>query len=65
MKRKKMQGTLIAATCLGLAFAFGPVGSFAAQDTDPSSSCINCHTDLEEMDSYGAASANGSAAIAG
>jgi len=65
MKRKKTQGIFITATCLGLAFAFGPVGSLAAQETDPSSSCINCHTDLEEMDSYGAASANGDAAIAG
>jgi len=32
MKRKKTQGLLIATTCLGLAFAFGPVGSLAAQD---------------------------------
>ncbi len=65
MNRKKTQGIFIAAACLGLAFTFGPVGSLAAQDTDPSSSCIKCHTDLDEMDSYGAASANGSAAIAG
>ncbi len=65
MKRKKTQGIFIAATCLGLAFAFGPVGSLAAQDTDPSSACINCHTDLEEMDSYGAAAAGGGGAIAG
>jgi len=65
MKRKKTQGIFIAATCLGLAFAFGPVGALAAQDTDPSSSCINCHTDLEEMDSFGAESSSGGAAIAG
>lgn len=65
MKRKKTQGLLIATTCLGLAFAFGPVGDLSAQEADSSSSCINCHTDLEEMDSYGAASANGGAAIAG
>ena len=63
--KKKTQGILIATTFLGLSFAVGPVGNVAAGEADPSSACINCHTDLEEMDSYGAASAKGGAAIAG
>lgn len=63
MKRKHTQGIVLATTCLGLAFA--AVGSLAAEELDSSSACIECHTDLEEMDSYGAASASGGAAIAG
>lgn len=63
--KKKTQGILITTTFLGLSFAIGSVGNVVAGGTGPSSSCINCHTDLEEMDSYGAASAKGGAAIAG
>ncbi len=63
--KKKTQGILIATTFLGLGLVFGPVGNLAAQEADSSSACIDCHTDLEEMDSYGAASASGGAAIAG
>ncbi|BCO10573.1 hypothetical protein GF1_29490 [Desulfolithobacter dissulfuricans] len=63
--KKSTQRTLIAATCLGLVFVLGRVTTLSAQEADSSSACINCHTDLEEMDSYGAASASGGAAIAG
>ena len=30
-----------------------------------SSACISCHTDLEEMDDYGAKAASAAAAVAG
>jgi len=64
--KRKTQGVLIATTFLGIVLAFGTAGPLDAQETDSdSSACVNCHTDLEEMDSYGAASASGSAAIAG
>ncbi len=36
-----------------------------AQDDSDSSACVNCHTDLEEMDDYGAAAASAAAAVAG
>ncbi len=36
----------------------------SAESVD-SSECINCHTDLEEMDEYGAQAASASAAVAG
>lgn len=58
--------TLAVITFLGLAFTFGLRGTvFAAEGTASSSECIKCHTDLKKMDSYGAASAGGAAAIAG
>ncbi|GEM_PF-2286969 len=63
--KRKTQGMLIATTFLGLALAFGTAGPLVAQEAESSSACIDCHTDLEEMDSYGAASASGGAAIAG
>ncbi|HFQ89282.1 MAG TPA: hypothetical protein ENK27_04310 [Desulfobulbus sp.] len=63
--KRTTQGMLIATTFLGLVLAFGTVGSYAAQEAGSSSACINCHTDLEAMDEYGAASASGGAAIAG
>ncbi len=57
---------IAAVTFLGMAFAFGPGNTARAAEEAPSSSeCIKCHTDLERMDSYGAASASGAAAIAG
>ena len=62
---KKTQGILIASAFLGLCFAVGPVSGLATGETDSSSACINCHTDLEEMDSYGAEAAGGGGAIAG
>jgi len=40
-----------------------PVNGIGGEDS--SSACIACHTDLEEMDSYGAASAKEGAGIAG
>ena len=58
--------TLAAITFLGVAFAFGFGGKlFGAEEPASSTECINCHTDLKKMDSYGAASAGGAAAIAG
>jgi len=40
-----------------------PVKSTGGEES--SSACIACHTDLDEMDSYGAASAKEGAGIAG
>jgi hypothetical protein len=57
--------TLAALTFFGIAVAIGGGICFAKQDAGSSSFCINCHSDLEEMDSYGAAAASGGAAIAG
>ena len=58
--------TLAAITLLGIACAFGLQGNaFGAEGLASSSECIKCHTDLKKMDSYGAASAGGAAAIAG
>ncbi len=37
----------------------------ASADQSDSSACINCHTDLEEMDDYGAKAASAAAAVAG
>jgi hypothetical protein len=51
---------------LSIACALGLSGKLFAAGKPPSSSeCIKCHTDLNKMDSYGAASAGGAAAIAG
>lgn len=63
MKKKKF--TLAAITMMGVAVTFGSGISNAVEEEELSTSCINCHTDLEEMDSYGAAAASGGAAIAG
>jgi hypothetical protein len=58
--------TLAAITFLGIACAFGPGDKLSAEEGSASSSeCIKCHSDLGRMDSYGAASAGGAAAIAG
>jgi len=62
---KKRRRALISMSVLGFACAFGVGGSLFAEDMTSSSECINCHTDLEEMDRYGAAAAGGAAAIAG
>lgn len=59
------QLTLFAITLLGAVVMFGAGKCFAGEDDGSSSFCIQCHTDLEEMDSYGAAAASGGAAIAG
>lgn len=56
--------TFAAVAILGMAFTAG-IGVSNALAQDDSSACINCHTDLEEMDRYGAAAASGGAAIAG
>lgn len=56
--------TLAAITLFGVAVTFG-AGICVGEGAGSSSSCINCHGDLEEMDSYGAAAASGGAAIAG
>ncbi len=37
----------------------------ACSDESDSSACISCHTDLEEMDEYGAKAASAAAAVAG
>ncbi len=37
----------------------------AEEDTSDSSQCVACHTDLEEMDDYGAKAASAAAAVAG
>ena len=63
MNRKK-QGIFIAGALFGLCFAVVPLSGIA-EEADSSSACINCHTDLEEMDSYGADAAGGGGAIAG
>jgi hypothetical protein len=63
---KRTRLTLPAIALLGIACAFGLGGKlFAAEGLASSSECIKCHTDLKKMDSYGAASAGGAAAIAG
>jgi hypothetical protein len=62
---KKTHGLLIAGALLGLGLAAIPMGCFAAEEANSSSACINCHTDLDEMDSYGAEAAGGGGAIAG
>lgn len=36
-----------------------------AEEQGESTECINCHTDLEEMDEYGAQAASSAAAVAG
>lgn len=63
MRKKKL--ALTAITLMGIAVTFGTGISDAVEEENSSSACINCHTDLEEMDSYGAAAASGGAAIAG
>jgi hypothetical protein len=62
---KHSRATLVSFTLMGIAFAFAFGGMPCAADEGASSACIKCHTDLEKMDSYGAASAGGAAAIAG
>lgn len=62
MKRKRF---MITAAFLGLACTFGLAKTLSAEDTASSSECINCHTDLDRMDEYGAAAAGGEAGIAG
>jgi hypothetical protein len=55
-----------AALFLGIAIVLAMGSSlFAEEPADSSSECIKCHTDLEKMDRYGAASAGKAAAIAG
>ncbi len=39
--------------------------SAVADDMSDSSECVACHTDLEEMDDYGAEAASAAAAVAG
>ncbi len=60
-KRLKM----MTATLLGFACTIGVGGVLSADDMASSTECINCHTNLEEMDRYGAAAAGGAAGIAG
>jgi len=58
--------TLTSAALLGLACTFGVAGTVYAQaDAGTSSECIRCHTDLEQMDAFGAAAASSAAGIAG
>jgi hypothetical protein len=63
---KKAKGILVASTVLGIAFVLALTGRpYAADEGTSSSECIKCHTDLKKMDTYGAASSGGAAAIAG
>ncbi len=62
MKGKRL---MITAALLGVAFTVGVAGQLYAQAEPSSQECINCHTDLDRMDEYGAAAAGGSASIAG
>lgn len=62
MKRKRF---MITAALLGLACTFGMARTLSAEDEASSSACINCHTDFDRMDEYGAAAAGGGAGIAG
>jgi len=61
----KKERFLITATFLGLACSLSFAGTLSAEDDSPSSACINCHTDLDRMDEYGAAASAGGAGIAG
>lgn len=64
-----MNGTpklrIVSATLLALACTMGAVWANAAYGASTSSECVNCHTNLAEMDRYGAAAAGGAAEIAG
>jgi len=62
MKRKRLT---ITASLLAIACMFGLAGKLLAENLASSQQCINCHTDLDRMDEYGAAASGGSAAIAG
>ncbi len=63
---KKKGETYLGVMIFGLlAFlAVVPAASSLAETSD-SSACIDCHTDLDAMDSYSAAAAKGGAGIAG
>ena len=52
---------LIFATAISLLLPSGA----ASDDMSDSSECVACHTDLEEMDDYGAEAASAAAAVAG
>ncbi len=56
--------TLMLALVLGL-FASGLLRAQEKEAESDSSACVNCHTDLEEMDEYGAKAASSAAAVAG
>lgn len=64
-KRKTTKSTLVIFAVAGIAFVLGFAGVIFAQAGSSSSECIKCHTDLQKMDTYGAASAGAAAAIAG
>jgi hypothetical protein len=61
--KKKL--TLPSVALLGLACTFGFAEMVSAEEAVSSSECIKCHTDLEQMDAFGAAAASSSAGIAG
>jgi hypothetical protein len=64
--KKKSKMTLVSIALLGITFAFALGGvPFAADKGASGNACIKCHTDLNRMDSYGAAGAGAGAAIAG
>ncbi|MDA8387045.1 MAG: hypothetical protein M0Z58_00105 [Nitrospiraceae bacterium] len=63
---KKAKWLFVTFFLAGIACALGFAGVVLARQPGASSSaCIKCHTDLPLMDTYGAASGGGSAAIAG
>lgn len=51
--------------CMFLTFFLAFSQKVAYSDDSDSSACISCHTDLEEMDDYGAKAASAAAAVAG
>ena len=65
MTSGKKKLTLSSAALFGLACTFGLTGTIAAQEADSSSECVKCHTDLDQMDAFGAVAASSSAGIAG
>jgi hypothetical protein len=62
MKGKRL---MITAALLGVACTLGLARTLLAETEISSQECINCHTDLDRMDEYGAAASGGSAGIAG
>ncbi len=57
---------LFAFIFMSMVFSLATIKMVQAEDQGgDSSACINCHTDLEEMDEYGAQAASSAAAVAG
>ncbi len=63
MKKAIFKGLSVIFFCLTVPMFLVSVA--ASEDLSDSSECISCHTDLEEMDDYGAEAASAAAAVAG